>query len=355
MPVLSVIVPSYHASAYLSRCLDSIIGQTLKDLEIIVVSDGSAVDFAICRRYAEKDERVKFLKGRETGVGGARNVGLDAASGTYIAFVDADDWIEPNTFEESLSYFSNPDIDMVLFDTVVSNDLGYNSRQGEEYYLSLKYNGVCRVEKDVVLRTNVSVWNKIFKSDIIKEHQIRFPENMQYEDFPFFYQYAVCSRYFYYLNSKFYHYFRHPSSAMVRTYNHDFSCIKDHICGCVFLYEKLKAARLLEKPETKALYFDVLRNYVRIALSYVRPEDKTEMLQYALCAPVFPADDEFQVLRKEIERLLKKPQKEKRIYLFGCLPLLRLVFFRNKYKVYLFNFIPFLRILKKDLDFTRGF
>ena len=199
MPVLSVIVPSYHASAYLSRCLDSIIGQTLKDLEIIVVSDGSAADFAICRRYAEKDERVKFLKGRETGVGGARNVGLDAASGTYIAFVDADDWIEPNTFEESLSYFSNPDIDMVLFDTVVSNDLGYNSRQGEEYYLSLKYNGVCRVEKDVVLRTNVSVWNKIFKSDIIKEHQIRFPENMQYEDFPFFYQYAVCSRYFYYV------------------------------------------------------------------------------------------------------------------------------------------------------------
>ncbi len=54
MPVLSVIVPSYHASAYLSRCLDSIIGQTLKDLEIIVVSDGSAADFAICRRYAEK-------------------------------------------------------------------------------------------------------------------------------------------------------------------------------------------------------------------------------------------------------------------------------------------------------------
>lgn len=108
MPVLSVIVPSYHASAYLSRCLDSIIGQTLKDLEIIVVSDGSAADFAICRRYAEKDERVKFLKGRETGVGGARNVGLDAASGTYIAFVDADDWIEPNTFEESLSYFPIP-------------------------------------------------------------------------------------------------------------------------------------------------------------------------------------------------------------------------------------------------------
>lgn len=121
-----------------------------------------------------------------------------------------------------------------------------------------------------------------------------------------------------------------------------------------FLYEKLKAARLLEKPETKALYFDVLRNYVRIALSYVRPEDKTEMLQYALCAPVFPADDEFQVLRKEIERLLKKPQKEKRIYLFGCLPLLRLVFFATNIRftcLILFLFTD----IEKDLDFTRGF
>ena len=94
-PSVSVIVPVYKAESFLSNCINSILNQTYRDLEVILVDDGSP-DFSgqICEEYAEKDGRVKVIHQKNAGAAAARNCGLKAAAGKYIAFVDSDDWID---------------------------------------------------------------------------------------------------------------------------------------------------------------------------------------------------------------------------------------------------------------------
>ena len=95
MPKVSVIVPVYKVESYLRKCVDSILGQSFSDFEVILVDDGSPDNCgAICDDYATRDQRVKVIHKINGGLSDARNVGLDAAIGQYICFVDSDDWIE---------------------------------------------------------------------------------------------------------------------------------------------------------------------------------------------------------------------------------------------------------------------
>lgn len=116
-PELSVIVPVYNVAPYLRKCLDSILNQTFKNIEIIIVSDGPEEDNKICAEYAAKDSRIIFIKDIGKGLGGARNAGIDIARGKYIAFVDSDDWLEPETYERALSY--NKDSDIIILKPIL--------------------------------------------------------------------------------------------------------------------------------------------------------------------------------------------------------------------------------------------
>lgn len=100
MPTISVIVPVYNVEPYLRQCVDSILGQTFRDFELILVDDGSPDGCpAICDEYAKMDSRVKVIHKENGGLSSARNAGLDVAKGKYIAFVDSDDWIHPEMSE----------------------------------------------------------------------------------------------------------------------------------------------------------------------------------------------------------------------------------------------------------------
>ena len=103
-PLLSVIIPVYKVEKYLRRCLDSIVNQTYKNLEIILVDDGSPDNSGkICDEYAQNDKRIKVIHQKNKGQGAARNTGIIAANGELITFVDSDDWIENNTYEIMVS------------------------------------------------------------------------------------------------------------------------------------------------------------------------------------------------------------------------------------------------------------
>lgn len=123
--LISVIVVAYNAEMTLPRCLTSIIGQSLKELEIIVVDDGSTDDTAaVLDSFANKDPRVKVIHQKNAGVGKARQVGIDAASGQYSVYVDADDWIEPDMLETMYGKAFEDHADMVFCDYVEDNGLG---------------------------------------------------------------------------------------------------------------------------------------------------------------------------------------------------------------------------------------
>lgn len=172
--IITVIIPVYNASSTIDRCVNSILSQTYKELEIVLVNDGSSDDSLMkCNRFAEKDRRIVVVDKPNGGVSSARNMGLKVARGEYCCFVDSDDWIDEQ-YIEHLSAFHN-------YDCVVS---GYikESRQGSEK-ASLRD---CSIDLDrlnddaikgfFVLGFVHPCWGKLFSMTIIKRNQISFNE-----------------------------------------------------------------------------------------------------------------------------------------------------------------------------------
>lgn len=113
--LVSIIIPVYNVGAYISQCLESVVCQTYQNIEIIVIDDGSTDDGGkICDEYAQKYQRIQVIHTENRGLSSARSLGLEQAKGTYISFVDSDDWIEPNTIEEMLGIALQTDSEVVV-------------------------------------------------------------------------------------------------------------------------------------------------------------------------------------------------------------------------------------------------
>lgn len=179
-PLVSIIVPIYNKEKIVSKCIESCINQTLKDIEIILIDDGSTdKSTLICDEYAKIDIRVKVIHKKNGGLSSARNAGLDMASGEYIGFVDGDDYISADMFE-------------ILYRTAKKNlaDISmcsYYICEGEKIYpKSETGNTTCFGNADAMLqllqykKINVSVWNKIYENSLF--HNIRFDEKQKYSE-----------------------------------------------------------------------------------------------------------------------------------------------------------------------------
>lgn len=136
MPELSIIVPVYKVEKYLPKCIDSILAQTFRDFELILIDDGSPDNCgAICDEYAARDSRIKVIHQKNTGVSAARNAGLDIASGTYLGFVDSDDWIEPEMYATMIATAKEKQVDVVVC------GLRYVDEEGTLLHYGLETNG----------------------------------------------------------------------------------------------------------------------------------------------------------------------------------------------------------------------
>lgn len=219
MPQVSVIIPIYNVEKYLDKCLDSVIHQTYKELEIICVNDGSTDGSAqILTSYAARDKRIKVVSRKNGGLSAARNSGLDVATGKYCYFIDSDDWIELNTIEKLVNIMTTHDIDVVVHSAInipeddscnkVANDCQkwFNSFKKEE--------GIYKVPIDVNRQIPPVAWNKLYKTDIINKYHCRFPEGLINEDELFVWTYMIHCRNYYYLHEPLYNYLRRSNSIM---------------------------------------------------------------------------------------------------------------------------------------------
>ena len=137
MGKVSVIVPVYNVELYIDRCIQSIIQQTYKNLEIILVDDGSTDNCGkICDEYALKDERIKVIHSENRGVGVARNIGLDCSTGEYLAFVDSDDCMEMTLVEDCVCFSKDKDADIVIFDWYVEQFGNKSIRKNDANYVT---------------------------------------------------------------------------------------------------------------------------------------------------------------------------------------------------------------------------
>lgn len=183
-PLISVIVPVYRVEKYLERCVKSILSQTYKNLEVILVDDGSPDQCpAICDACAEKDVRVKVIHQENKGLSGARNAGIDAASGEYLAFVDSDDYVNPHFIEELYQLLQDTGcaIGQCRFSYVKGDGL---VEEGDSAFCI--YRGESLMEQlygpEEKATCFVVAWNKLYRAELFKETGIRYPEGRIHED-----------------------------------------------------------------------------------------------------------------------------------------------------------------------------
>lgn len=183
-PLISVIVPVYRVEEYLERCVKSILSQTYKNLEVILVDDGSPDQCpAICDACAEKDVRVKVIHQENKGLSGARNAGIDAASGEYLAFVDSDDYVSPHFIEELYQLLQDTGcaIGQCRFSYVKGDGL---VEEGDSAFCI--YRGESLMEQlygpEEKATCFVVAWNKLYRAELFKETGIRYPEGRIHED-----------------------------------------------------------------------------------------------------------------------------------------------------------------------------
>ena len=182
--LISVIVPVYRVEKYLERCVKSILSQTYKNLEVILVDDGSPDQCpAICDACAEKDARVKVIHQENKGLSGARNAGIDAASGEYLAFVDSDDYVSPHFIEELYQLLQDTGcaIGQCRFSYVKGGGL---VEEGDSAFCI--YRGESLMEQlygpEEKATCFVVAWNKLYRAELFKETGIRYPEGRIHED-----------------------------------------------------------------------------------------------------------------------------------------------------------------------------
>ena len=201
-PVISIVVPVYNVEAYIRRCLDSIINQSMKEFEVLVVDDGSTDNSGkICDEYALKDLRIKVYHQKNGGIARARNFGLKKARGKYIMFIDSDDYVEKDFCLVPYGLAEKNNADIVIFN---------------HWHVDLQGNKIQRkkakiddgsVDKGLAINlitefVTVVVWNKLYKKELFDN--VVFPDGFLYEDNAVTYKLILLSKKIYYTNQELY-------------------------------------------------------------------------------------------------------------------------------------------------------
>ncbi len=226
MPKISVIIPVYNCAKYLPMCLDSIIYQTYDNLEIICINDGSKDNSGkILEQYKQKDTRIKVITQHNQGQSIARNKGIEAATGNYISFIDGDDWVSLSLYQKFAKKLKEikQDIDIYMFNacdyyekaqnlylTQIFNIKNWKPKQNQLYVFDDCMNP---------FTGNMSPCNKIYKTEFLKEHNIRFTEGLIFEDQLFFLQTFMPAKTIFINNENLYMYRRENNSSTMNRIN----------------------------------------------------------------------------------------------------------------------------------------
>ncbi|MDR2007400.1 MAG: glycosyltransferase [Alphaproteobacteria bacterium] len=247
---ISVIIPVYNVASYLEKCLDSVINQTLTDIEIICINDGSTDNsLEILKKYAAIDKRIILINQENQGLSGARNSGLKVATAPYIMFVDSDDWLELDAAKAMYKAITTNDCDLVQGKINLHYASLQDVKKGEiKYFKSIPIGNYTINPKDFIT-INHTAWGKLWKKEIIDKYEINFPVGLYYEDAPFMWKYLTASKSIFGIDNTVYNYLRRPSSIMSKTANKNSIMSLDHINVCINFYNYLIHWNLFNKYE----------------------------------------------------------------------------------------------------------
>ena len=230
MVKVSIIVPVYNVANYLEQCLDSIVNQTLYDVEIIIVNDGSTDNSEdICRQYVANDNRVKLINQDNQGLAAARQTGLEAACGEYIGFVDSDDWLELDMYEKMYYAGHNNNADIVFCNVYRNDD------KKEQPYFESGYYDRTNMERLIFPRLLAGFdasgaentirwcnWLRLYRKQLIDENHISFDKRFRRcQDLPFTFECTIHANSYYYLGDEYLYHNRMNYSSLSKGYTKD--------------------------------------------------------------------------------------------------------------------------------------
>lgn len=282
MDKVSIIIPVYNVESYLDRCLQSVVGQTVPEIEILCIEDGSTDHSpAILEKWAKADSRIKVIHKKNGGISSARNIGLGLAQGPYLLFVDSDDWIEPDTVETALSHMKG-EVDIVCWGAeIIAEGLPSDHPgvlQAKKYH-KIQLTGEKEITNDIVKRSTVTVWNKLWKKSILDQFSIRFTEDRYFEDNDFTLMYFTHCRKGVYLDRYLYHYVQRPRSVMDQLTRGTFHHSIDYLYIFDRMYHHLVKYHLAE--QWKSLLTHRYSVQLRIAYQSAPVELKEEIRKCA--------------------------------------------------------------------------
>ncbi len=323
-PAISIIVPVYNVEKYLSRCIDSILAQTFREFELILVDDGSTDNSAeICDKYATKDSRIKVIHKENSGQSSARNSGLEIATGKYIGFVDSDDWISTDCLEYLYTLIEKSKADAVSADFVFAYENKSVSFQKDknpkEKTVDSTEEILCYYLKQDKMhgKNDFAVWGKLFKRELF--YELRFPAGKIYEDNIInFKLLQKCSRYVK-STKEIYAYFQRDISttksilaqkhlALIDVSNEMFAIAQAN-------YHADKKLQNLCRRKIAMSYFSVLAKYIRFGTDLSDKKIKGLVMEY-----------------KEVKHFYLRTEKSIRIHLISFFMCLDITIARKLYE-----------------------
>lgn len=364
---VSVIVPIYNAEKYLEQCLDSIVNQTLKDIEIILIDDGSTDRSAdICKKYLS-NPRVTYHHKVNEGLAAARADGISYANGEYIGFVDSDDWIKPEMYEKMYEAAKSNNSD-VVFCNCIQNENGHRfSRE-----LPIGAYDRSKIKKEVLPKTLAFIskdggkrairWSncmRIYKAETLNKNNIKFDRRLRRsQDLQLTYESMLAAQNFYYLDEPFYHN-RVVSDSLSRGYTKNMWPLYTYLIEILYKdTENFKEMDLMDQMHLRAFFFatDCIENEMKPLC----PNDKKtrirlieEIMNDPICERFYghiPVDKLNPLYRKYYELIHKK--KAAKILSFTK-KYKRKQAFKKKYINPLINFLTENAIYKKIRGINR--
>ena len=275
MPKVSIIIPFNNVEHYITECLESVVNQTLKDIEIIMINDASHDGtINIVKEYIKKDNRIKLIELEERqGQGYARNRGIEIAQGEYIGFVDSDDFIKPEMFETLYNKAEENKTDITMCLTEQYDDVTGQYTATDYYSLEVLKEFKDKVfsaeeTKEKILDINVGLWNKLYRREYLEKIGEKFPEGFIYEDLPFFYGTYLPAERIQVVWEVFYYYRVNRKMSTMQQTNKK---ILDRIPMVALTFEKVKKVKYLKDMQKQIkgwIITDIFHRYTLLKESY---------------------------------------------------------------------------------------
>lgn len=279
---ISIIVPIYNVEKYVADCLESVINQSYKNIEIICIDDASDdTSLEIVKEYAEKDKRIKVICLKEnSGLSTARNVGIRAATGKYLMFLDSDDMYKENCCEVMLTALVSTGSDIAICGIEIKYEGYCEQSKSDNQYFDNKISGTCKVNEETVSYvTNVAAWNKLYKTDVIKKNNIEFPDGILFESYSFWGKVVSVSQWMTIIPEKLYTYRRRMGGIMSKTFEKEVETL-DYVRSAISYYEWLIRRGGINKFE-RWLFWKMFYFCMNAAISHASPEKHTKIINFA--------------------------------------------------------------------------